>query len=245
MLAPLLALAMLLQGGAQAPDNSQQRVTMKAPALQLACPSQSVKAEQGTKSKLPDPNWLLVFVGVGTAGVIGWQSWETRKAASASLKQVRLTRQGMINQFRPRIHIRKMILVWDGEKQSPVRVAIFFVNLGESDANVLGGEIRLNTIFGSNPHERSWAVHVAIKDFMMLPGLTSDAGIDAGGLGTFCEMVQLEADRNGLQESWLECTGKIEYLDENGTKRTTGFCRRYDVALHKFIVMEAEEDYED
>jgi hypothetical protein len=29
-------------------------------------------------------NWALVFVALGTAGVIGWQSWETRKAATAA-----------------------------------------------------------------------------------------------------------------------------------------------------------------
>jgi len=29
-------------------------------------------------------NWALVLVAIVTAGVIGWQSWETRKAAEAA-----------------------------------------------------------------------------------------------------------------------------------------------------------------
>jgi hypothetical protein len=35
-------------------------------------------------------NWALVIVGVLTIGVIGWQSWETRRAAQASQRSVEL-----------------------------------------------------------------------------------------------------------------------------------------------------------
>ena len=37
-----------------------------------------------------DPNVYLVFVGIITAGVIGWQSNETRRSANAASKSVRL-----------------------------------------------------------------------------------------------------------------------------------------------------------
>ena len=46
-----------------------------------------------------DPNWVLVIVGCATCGVIFWQSWETRKAAKASL----LSAQALVNAERARI----------------------------------------------------------------------------------------------------------------------------------------------
>lgn len=47
----------------------------------------------GANTSIPDPNWVLVVVGAITASVVGWQSYETRKAATAAL----LNAQAVIN----------------------------------------------------------------------------------------------------------------------------------------------------
>lgn len=46
-----------------------------------------------------DPSWCLVIVGIITAFVIGWQSWETRKSAEAASLNV----QALVNAERARI----------------------------------------------------------------------------------------------------------------------------------------------
>jgi predicted negative regulator of RcsB-dependent stress response len=45
---------------------------------------------------------LLVIVGFITAGVIGWQSWETRKAAEAA-------RESILLSHRPKLIVRNVV----------------------------------------------------------------------------------------------------------------------------------------
>jgi hypothetical protein len=47
-------------------------------------------ALQGSKVWWRDSNWWLVIVALITAGVIGWQSFETRKAAQAARDSIRI-----------------------------------------------------------------------------------------------------------------------------------------------------------
>jgi hypothetical protein len=47
-------------------------------------------AIEGTKVWWRDSNWWLVIIAALTGGFIGWQSWETRKAAKAALSQMKL-----------------------------------------------------------------------------------------------------------------------------------------------------------
>jgi hypothetical protein len=44
------------------------------------------------------PEWAIVIVGIITFVVIGWQSWETRKSAAATLKSVKL-QEGQLRQW--------------------------------------------------------------------------------------------------------------------------------------------------
>jgi hypothetical protein len=229
------------------PPSTVPTYTYNADCCATQAPQKSDEKSQRWYAPLEDSNWWLVIVAAITGGFIGWQAWETREAAETAADAVKLSREEFIANFRPKIHIRKLRLVWDGESMSPIRVAIYFVNVGQSTAHITGGELQLNRIFGMNPHEKDWVSHAAVHQFKMLPGETRDAEISHGGLATFCAMIQLETDSKGAQESWLECTGKIEYSDSSGTKRTTAFCRRYDVIRHQFAVLDIdrEDDYED
>jgi hypothetical protein len=223
---------------------------VNAPNKESKCDNNDTKASSNPpplNAPLKDPNWWLVGIALLTSGVIGWQSWETRKASEASLEQAHISSMVYVSTFRPCVHIRKMRLVWDGESYSLVRVAIYFVNTGQGKASITGGQITLNRIFSYKPNERDWVSHVAIRPFDLVSGATRDAEISHGQIASFCKNAQLEADRTGRQDSWLQCAGRIEYVDGNGTQRTTGFCRRYDLSMQRFVVSDsdAEDDYED
>jgi hypothetical protein len=74
-----------------APPQMQQvdmsrTVTVVIGSAQRGEPSSPTPKLRGNTS----PEWVLVFVGAVTAAFIGWQSYETRKAAKATEKSVRL-----------------------------------------------------------------------------------------------------------------------------------------------------------
>jgi hypothetical protein len=56
--------------------------------LQTLSPSNLVLLVEGPSRWWIEPEWWLLAVGVITALVIGWQSWETRKAAQATRASV-------------------------------------------------------------------------------------------------------------------------------------------------------------
>jgi hypothetical protein len=55
-------------------------------------------------ASLKDPNWWVVIVTALTGAFIGWQAWETRKAAGATIKQGEIQR----DMLRPRLAIGKL-----------------------------------------------------------------------------------------------------------------------------------------
>ena len=59
--------------------------------LSFAPLANAQRCPKNMDNKLPNDNhaseWALVIVGIITFGFIGWQAWETRKSASAALKQ--------------------------------------------------------------------------------------------------------------------------------------------------------------
>ena len=95
--------------GQERPSASAQPTTKKgdppaAPPVSYQIENQRIYTETQPAEKQPPPDnkapeWTLVVVGCITFGVIGWQSWETRKAAEAAL----ISAQTLINAERARL----------------------------------------------------------------------------------------------------------------------------------------------
>ncbi len=79
--------------GQQRPSGIEQGAQSKAQSGGQASASQNNSQRpqtktEATKNQPPkwyeSPEWVLVIVGIVTCFVIGWQSWETRRAAEAT-----------------------------------------------------------------------------------------------------------------------------------------------------------------
>lgn len=75
--------------------------------------------------------WILVIIGIITCGFIGWQSWETRKAAQAALRNT----QALINSERPWIMVQVDVLDGGNAAKSLFRLKAF--NYGKNPAHVI------------------------------------------------------------------------------------------------------------
>jgi hypothetical protein len=183
--------------------------------------------------------WLILL----TLGAITWQAWETRKAAEATAQGVDLGRQEFIATFRPRIHIRKMQMVEFVTNR--VKVLIYLANIGQTNAKISSGWLKLNKIYWVGPEEQEFVIESPIKEATLVPGQSHVIEIVDERIGSFCQSVRNESDREGIQRSWLECQGELRYLDENNTVRTIGLSRRYDLRTKTFVSTGPEDDYED
>lgn len=96
-------------------SGQNETLPIKRPETEQAGTSQK---EQPTENKPPhwyeSPEWMLVIVGGITAFVIGWQSWETRKAAQAIANNERawiLVTMGDLPEFTPNHDVLEILYV--------------------------------------------------------------------------------------------------------------------------------------
>jgi len=112
------------------PQNNQTKASDNAPARNTTI--------EGTKVWWEDSNWWLVIIAACTGGVIGWQSWETRKSAQGAMEGAKFARQGIeITMLKEKANVRIEIEKLDVEKlgenwAAAVKIAIF--NFGETKA---------------------------------------------------------------------------------------------------------------
>jgi hypothetical protein len=128
----------------QRPTSHEQSIAQQTPANPSPV---TVVIDNGQRSepastatpKSPSGNtsaeWALVVVGIATAIVVGWQSFETRKAAQAAL----LNAQAVINAERPWVMVQiKEDQVERGEGVFDMRSFQFTIfNYGKSPAHVI------------------------------------------------------------------------------------------------------------
>jgi hypothetical protein len=209
-------------------------------------PSGNANAE-GAKIWWRDPSWALVLVGILTAGVIGWQAVETRRAAQASqssaeaaLAQADISRKSFISQFRPRIPIRS---IWLLEEDGALVIEIWLTNRGETSAHIIGSDIRIGWEI---PRElKKIAVASAVFEPISLsPGRDHSVSIDVtekiAGPFNLSKMCVDEMGRE--QEAWILCLGHVIYRDDANVYRSTAFFRRYDLKSKRFIAAGDPED---
>jgi hypothetical protein len=141
-----LGLALLINFSPRGECQQNPAQTQQRSANQLTVPSSQQHATRETATTHNDPprwykapEWILVIVGGITAFVIGWQSWETRRSASAMERAVIAT-------VRPQLKVPAIALIpgklveVDGVQtlQDDVnwRIECLIANAGGSNAHV-------------------------------------------------------------------------------------------------------------
>ncbi len=161
----------------------------------------------------------------------------TQRSIDLTREQIELARTEYVSSHRPKLRIRHIVPRFrDGE---PIKVHCVVTNIGETHARVsLSG-----ATVGIFPHGK--------------PGLQSRVMFLASDLyGGQSELFITQEDTDFVyDEAWnldqphggaTFIRGEIEYQDDNGTKRRTGFSRRYNYSTGRFDTVENPEDeYED
>lgn len=164
-----------------------------------------------------DSNWWLVGIAVITAGVICWQSWETRKAGGAALDQIDL----ILRKERARLSVRPMEV--DKVRCYTTPFDIFNVeieNYGPTHAlevTVVGGGIVTDS---KNVPSLKDVTAQNAPDV-----IKSDAVIREVELTDWTEdKILWDAAERKIAKIFIHVRGRIDYRDVLGRKHWNTFC---------------------
>jgi hypothetical protein len=196
------------------------------------------------------PEWLLVAVGIATAIVIGWQSWETRRAASA-------TQRAVIATLRPQLKLLSIALIpgklveVDGittlQDDHEWRVECIIANSGGTNGRVVESNLTIShlgigTLEGLiPPFPRYGTSRDSLGTFTVLPGerrqmtLVLDRNTDTMRF-RFLRSMQQAGTHTATTK--VICFGFIHYLDDADIGRRTGFGFEYKVEDMSFTRLE-------
>lgn len=196
--------------------------------------------------------WLMLFtgilavatVGLGVATVGLYRTGKEQIAlAAGSLEATNnateLAKRNFVASHRPEVIIRSLTYVQVGRDFIGARLAL--VNRGATDA-----------------------IAVEINGIIVSSGLPPDSGIELPHQSTFEKIAngaeeehwlhsrvhfrkaELERSEAGLQLPGFEyrpvfCIGEIAYLDSNGARRKTGFCRQFGPSTTSWLAVENTE----
>jgi hypothetical protein len=175
----------------------------------------------------------LVFVGVGTAVVLVFQSVFLGWTVFLTRKSIDLARKEFVSSHRPQLRIRRTRPT-RFEANGPVYIMIEAANIGDTNATIesIGFDVyRQGGVFDAVPRP--------------YPGVEPvEAGRQANIAGRGNQIFTApEINRIQAGTLLLRLLGIINYRDENGILRSTSFARRYNVALQRFVAV-AEDDPE-
>ena len=169
---------------------------------------------------------------------------------AATRKQLELDRQTLIQTQRPRIIVRTFyfhelrgigIVPSSGISVDSMLIGQFYiVNVGGTQATVK--EVFCTFYFDDKP------ILPAKRPYEGESGVKCECIFAAGQSNPypFGRTVPLDKDTvDGLREKtrFMHILGWIDYIDDLGIRRTTRFCRFYDTALERFILVD-DPDYE-
>jgi hypothetical protein len=149
ILAAFLAVATAISGQPnRAADQSQESAKRSQPAV---LPTGSPNRQASSQTDQPKPNspswwtalerpdwWLVIIAGL-TGCVIGWQSWETRKAAEATVESAKATRDSIRLQekgMKLTVNAERPYLVISVESPSPNKFVFIAKNEGKTPARI-------------------------------------------------------------------------------------------------------------
>jgi hypothetical protein len=206
------------------------------------------------------PEGITVWAIILTLIAIAHQTHETAKSARASSEQVSIAKSALVSSFRPKIVLRSAALNprnladYQAGNEGIWKIELLLVNTGSTQATIESCELEFEwgkddpVPWDTKPRAicaQKW-VSFVIRPAGRFP-LEVDIPHDSGFSITFDLIVQnLKNPHGGRQTAWPTCRGTIIYSDENGHKRQTGFCRRWDISAERFLISEDPDlEYQD
>jgi hypothetical protein len=201
--------------------------------------------------------WILILTGAA----IGWQGWETRKAADATKdtveaikgqsalmkKQADVMERTMILQFRPRIIVRSAIakhfeVEWG--KVGRCNISFHLANAGGSSAFIIGGHMQLLSCVGHNSHDVTIDDGEPFKftEFVLTAGeyLSFQETLTTGAL---MDTPWIDFFQGGPDTyRYLYLIGSIWYRDDLGIPRQTNLHRKFEFSSKRFVPQKDNEE---
>jgi hypothetical protein len=181
-----------------------------------------------------DSNWALVLIGLITAGVIGWQSWETRKAAEAGAESARaalLSAHASVNAERAQLlFVTKKL---KGDRHGKAIFEIWVKNFGKTPARLVGWRPQ-NEVFVSDaknlPIPPVYDGLYAIEGYLIPQGEILVASYDPFQPGHMVQRIAVsKTDNIGVHEVQAVVYGQVEYLDGiTHDRQTSRYCFRFE-----------------
>jgi hypothetical protein len=186
-------------------------------------------------------NWALVTAAILTLFFVGWQAYETRRAAQIGNKT-------LIASLRPRLTLRSVWLrtgtaiptmgIPDAE---PWRVEYSIANCGGSQAHIIGASFMVVT-FDKNelPAVPPYTNHVVHKDITLQPGedRESSVGIEVELVSLFRMMGVKGGYLAHQRTAFIYFLGHVRYKDDLGIVRRLAVLRHFDTASGRFTVVD-------
>jgi len=208
----------------------------------------SANGVQGWHKFVTWPESWTAWAIIVTLGVISWQACLMRIhakhfaiLADATFKQTEISRKALISQFRPKVPVRSM---WLTQNNGALMVEIWVTNTGDTPAHIAHSAIK---IAWEVPAElkKMIVTSAAFQPVSLQPGQDHSVIIDITEIASPHGVSLIAVNEMGReQEAWIYCFGNLTYLDDNETKRSTGFFRKYDIKRKRFIPSDdPEEEY--
>jgi hypothetical protein len=231
---------------AQQPSSNTPPITVIVENAQRSEPTEIAVPKPPKKDATPE--WALVFVGIVTAAVIGWQSWETRRSADAAGQSARDAKESIILTHRPKVIVRSVVIPWMEllNRRTPLNV----LNETELDQGQLGGFFYAVNIgnqratirsldefmfFGERlPMERPYEVEVGRRELSisLRPGESCKIAFMPKAIKPD------ELTEMAVYERPFYVMGRIFYVDDLGNSRETAFCRMIDHQRSRVVPVE-------
>jgi hypothetical protein len=232
---------------AQQPAATDQRGTEQSPAFVkiIPAPKTAEETEADRKEKeQKDTNdtrlvWftgLLAGIGFLQLLVFGWQGFQLKRTVTAAKEATELANKEFISTHRPKIIVYGLNFSGDVTGDQPVPISFRYVNSGDSDAVVTGFGTRIIQLadplvpadieFTHQEITPPIEVPSGMHGFRLTPDTIRPDTVVAGG--TF-------------ETGSTVCVGVVLYRDGNGTRRQTGFCRKFDFTSGRWVKMEDDE----
>jgi hypothetical protein len=231
----------------QQPAASDQRGTEQSPAFVKIIPSPKTAEEaEADRREREDKNksdwWLvkltgaLALIGFLQLLVFGWQGIQLKRTVSATKEAAELGNKEFISTHRPRIAVYGLNFGGDVTKNEPVPISFRYVNSGDSDAQVTGFGTKLVRLT-----DAMLPSGIEFKHQEMKPPVEVPSGMHGFRLTPDTIEPGIVVASGAFGSERLVCVGYVAYRDGNGTRRQMGFCREFDSAAGRWIILQDDE----
>ena len=189
--------------------------------------------------------WQLIYMR-GSLNDAKVAAEAAKAAAEAARRQAEVADRTLVATFRPKLFVRRMKLVAPLAEDVPIRMTYLLVNGGGTKATIIRHGVTICIAPANGPpmaHEVP-----PTSDLKVLYGGESCPFVTSKGDDLWYDAQWAFDDPRGWNinesSSWrLVVRGFVEYADDNGIKRTTGFNRVWNPMISRMVPV-GDPDYE-